>query len=162
MKKWFIFYAKNIKMLKRLNLPKYNFKIKEENNKPYIFDRVRKKYIVLTPEEWVRQNFVEFLVNEKKYPLSLIAIEKKLDFGYKFFRWDIVVFDKYAKPYMLVECKAPDINISQNSYDQAIIYNSRLKVKFIVISNGLKHFCYNIDYLNKRFEELKEIPECDF
>ncbi|MDG2151515.1 MAG: type I restriction enzyme HsdR N-terminal domain-containing protein [Polaribacter sp.] len=144
--------------MQKLNLPTYNFKLKSNQNKTLIFDKLRKKYLVLTPEEWVRQHFVQFLIDEKKYPTSLIALEKQLTFNNLKKRSDILIFDKKGNHEIIVECKAPTIKITQDTFDQIARYNLKLKAKFLVVTNGLEHFYCKMDFKNKTYIFLKEIP----
>jgi len=109
--------------MQTLNLPTYNFKLKNSQNKTLIFDKLRKKYVVLTPEEWVRQHFVHFLIDQKKYPETLIAIEKQLTINNLKKRTDILIFNSDGKPEVVIECKAPSIKISQKTFDQIARYN---------------------------------------
>lgn len=141
-----------------LNLPSYPFKIKSSEKKELIFDIVRKKYVVLTPEEWVRQHFIWFLIEEKKYPISLMTIEKKLLINHLTKRFDILIFDKNGNPFLLVECKAPTIKISQETFDQIARYNLSLDVKYLIITNGVEHFVCELDHKNKKYIFLKTIP----
>ena len=141
-----------------LNLPKYSFRIKNRENKLYIFDKIRKKDIVLTDEEWVRQNFVDYLHKEKLYPLSIIALEKQCLVNETVKRTDILVFDKTGAPYIIVECKAPKVKIDQSTFDQIARYNMELKAKFLIVTNGLEHFYCQIDHEEKKYNFLKEIP----
>ena len=113
--------------MQRLNLPTYNFKLKSSENKTLIFDKLRKKYVVLTPEEWVRQHYVCFLIEEKKYPISLIALEKQLIINNRKKRTDILVFNNEGNHEIIVECKAPSIKITQDTFDQIARYNLKLK-----------------------------------
>ena len=145
--------------MQTLNLPTYNFKLKNSQNKTLIFDKLRKKYIVLTPEEWVRQHFVHFLIEEKKYPESLIAIEKQLTINTLKKRTDILIFNTDGKPEIIVECKAPSIKISQKTFDQIARYNLQLKAKFLIVTNGLTHFYCKMDLKNKTYIFLKELPD---
>jgi len=142
----------------KLNLPTYNFKLKSNENKTLIFDIIRKKYMVLTPEEWVRQHFVLFLMDEKKYPASLIAIEKQLTVNNLKKRSDILVFNSDGKPEILVECKAPKVKITQNTFDQIARYNLKLKANFLILTNGLEHFYCKMDFENETYIFLKEVP----
>jgi hypothetical protein len=142
-----------------LNLPSYDYKIKKEGSKVLIFDPIRKKYVVLTPEEWVRQHFINFLFIEKKYPLSLMKIEGGLKYNNQNKRSDIVIYNTLGKPSVLVECKAPDVNITSDVFEQASRYNQQLKVEYIIITNGLGHYCSSIDYKEGTFAFLQEIPE---
>jgi hypothetical protein len=126
--------------MQKLNLPNYKFRLKSSENKTLIFDNLRKKYMVLTPEEWVRQHFVQFLIEEKKYPASLIALEKQLTLNNRKKRTDILVFNKEGNHDIIVECKAPKIKITQATFDQIARYNLKLKANFLVVTNGLDHF----------------------
>jgi hypothetical protein len=137
------------------NLPK----IIEKEGKKYIFDSIRKKYLVLTPEEWVRQNLINYLVNEKKYPKTLIRVEQKLEGKDQFFRSDIVIYDRNGLPKMIVECKAEKVKITQEVFEQITKYNFQFKVDYLMVSNGIQHYICKIDHLNKTWEFLKEVPE---
>jgi len=145
--------------MENLNLPTYSFKIKSELQRKLIFDSIRKKYIVLTPEEWVRQNFIRYLIEEKGYPASLIAVEKKVDVNLLPQRSDIVLYNGNANPVMIVECKSAKIKITQDVFNQVARYNMKLRVPFLVVSNGLRHFCCYMDYEKKSFRFLEDIPE---
>ena len=145
--------------MEKLNLPQYPIKIKEEGGKQYIFDPIRKKYLVLQPEEWVRQNFIQFLIQEKQYPASLIEIEKGLKLNELTKRADIVVSDNYGKPSVLIECKAPKVKINQEVFEQIARYNNVFKVPFLIVTNGLDHYCAKIDFKSNSFEFLEEIPD---
>lgn len=144
--------------MENLNLPTYSFKIKSEVQRKLIFDSIRKKYVVLTPEEWVRQNFIRYLIEEKGYPASLIAVEKKVDVNLLPQRSDIVLYNANAKPVMIVECKAAKIKISQDVFNQIARYNMKLMVPLLVVTNGLHHYCCKMDYEKKSFEFIREIP----
>ena len=145
--------------LQKLNLPDYKFKLKSNENKTLIFDNLRKKYMVLTPEEWVRQHFVQFLIEEKNYPPSLIALEKQVLVNNLKKRSDILVFNKEGNPDIIVECKAPKIKITQTTFDQIARYNSTLNANFLVVTNGLNHFYCKMDFENETYVFLKEIPD---
>ncbi|NOU60243.1 type I restriction enzyme HsdR N-terminal domain-containing protein [Marinifilum caeruleilacunae] len=145
--------------MENLNLPTYSFKIKSDLQRKLIFDSIRKKYVVLTPEEWVRQNFIRFLVEEKGYPASLIAVEKKVDVNLLPQRSDIVLYNGKANPVMIVECKASKIKITQDVFNQIARYNMKLRVPFLVVTNGLRHFCCFMDYEKKSFTFLEDIPQ---
>jgi len=145
--------------MENLNLPTYSFKIKSELQRKLIFDSIRKKYIVLTPEEWVRQNFIRYLIEEKGYPASLIAVEKKVDVNLLPQRSDIVLYNSNANPVMIVECKSAKIKITQDVFNQIARYNMKLRVPFLVVTNGLRHFCCYMDYEKKSFRFLEDIPE---
>jgi hypothetical protein len=144
--------------MQKLNLPTYNFKLKSSENKMLIFDKLRKKYIVLTPEEWVRQHFVYFLIEEKKYPVTLIALEKQLTINNLKKRSDILVFNTDGKPEIIVECKAPSIKITQNTFDQIARYNLKLRANYLILTNGLEHFYCKMDFKNETYIFLKDIP----
>ncbi len=142
-----------------LNFPTYKFKLKSSENKQYIFDVIRKKYVVLTPEEWVRQHTIVFLTDEKKYPKSLIAIEKQLEVNKLKKRTDILVFNTNGQPELIVECKAPTIKLTQASFDQIARYNLKLEANYLVVTNGLQHYFCKLDYQNERYIFLNEIPD---
>lgn len=142
----------------RLNLPDYDFKLKSSENKRLIFDKLRKKYFVLTPEEWVRQHFVHFLIEEKKYPVTLIAIEKQLIINNLKKRSDILVFNTNGTPEIIVECKAPQVKITQDTFDQIARYNLKLQAKYLIVTNGLEHFYCKMDFKKETYIFLPEIP----
>jgi len=141
-----------------LNLPAYSFKIKNKENKLYIFDMIRKKNVLLTPEEWVRQNFVQFLINEKKYPKTLIAIEKQIKVNNLIKRTDILVFDKTGNPNIIVECKSSQVKITQETFDQIARYNLKLQATYLIVTNGLQHFYCKMDHQQMKYIFLKDIP----
>jgi hypothetical protein len=145
--------------MQKLNLPEYSFKYKIREDKDYIFDQLRKKYVRLTPEEWVRQNFIQFLVTEKKYPASLITVEALVKVNNNPQRADLVVFDRSGNPVLVAEFKAPEVKIGQQTFDQIVRYNMQLKVKFLIVSNGLNHYCCKIKYAENSYEFLPEIPD---
>ena len=144
--------------MQKLNLPTYAFKLKSNEKHTLIFDNLRKKYFVLTPEEWVRQHFVKFLIEEKKYPVSLIALEKELTLNNRKKRTDIVIFDKQGNPDIIVECTAPRIKISQATFDQIARYNLKLKAKYLVLTNGIEHYYCKMDFENETYIFLEDIP----
>jgi hypothetical protein len=145
--------------MQKLNLPTYNFKLKSSENKTLIFDKLRKKYMVLTPEEWVRQHYVYFLIEEKKYPISIIALEKQLTINNRKKRTDILVFNKEGNHEIIVECKAPSIKITQDTFDQIARYNLKLKANYLIVTNGLEHFYCKMDFENETYIFLKDIPD---
>ncbi|TMM31003.1 type I restriction enzyme HsdR N-terminal domain-containing protein [Polaribacter aestuariivivens] len=145
--------------MQKLNLPNYNFKLKSNENKTLIFDNLRKKYMVLTPEEWVRQHFVQFLIDVKKYPVSLIALEKQLVINNRKKRTDILIFNNEGKHDIIVECKAPSIKITQDTFDQIARYNLKLRANYLIVTNGLSHFYCKMDFENETYVFLKEIPD---
>ena len=141
-----------------LSFPNYEFRLKEINQKRFIFDEIRKKYIELTPEEWVRQNCVKFLINEKKFKKNLISIEKKIQLNNTTKRFDILVHDIKGECILLVECKAPNVKINQESFDQILRYNQVVNAKFLMLTNGIIHYYCRINNDKKNIEFLKEIP----
>lgn len=143
----------------KLSLPEYNFTVKKERGKPYILDTIRKKYIQLTPEEWVRQNLIQFLIHEKKYPKSLISVEVGLKLNNLQKRADILCYNKQGEAILLVECKAPSVKITQTTFEQIANYNIHFKVKHLLVSNGLEHYSCAIDFENKSCSFLEDIPE---
>lgn len=145
--------------MQKLNLPSFHFKIKNSENKTLIFDILRKKFLVLTPEEWVRQHFVYFLSETKKYPKSLIALEKQFTINNRKKRTDILIFDKNGKHDIIVECKAPSIKITQDTFDQIARYNLALKANYLIVTNGLQHYYCKMDFENEAYIFLKEIPD---
>ncbi len=144
--------------MKQLNFPKYKFRFKNSENNVSIFDDIRKKFVVLTPEEWVRQHCVKYLINEKKYPKSLINVEKELLINHKKKRYDIVIYKPNGAIQVLIECKAPNINITQNTFDQIARYNLTLDADLLMITNGINHYYCKMDYINEHYIFLKEIP----
>jgi hypothetical protein len=146
----------------RLNLPEYEIKIAENKGRKTIFDILRRKYVSLTPEEWVRQHFIHFLIEHKDYPKMLLANEIRLEIGKKSLRCDSVLYDRMMRPRMIVEYKAPTITIRQKVFDQISAYNLLLKVDYLIISNGIQHYCCKMDYEKQTYEFLKDIPKYEF
>jgi hypothetical protein len=146
-------------MTRILNLPVYLFKTKSQGQITKIFDTIRRKYVTLTPEEWVRQNFIQYLILQKKYPASLLAIEMPIKYNTLSKRGDIVAFNNSGLQILMVECKAPDIKITQQVFDQIARYNLSLKIKYLVVTNGLEHYCCIMDNENQTYIFLKDIPE---
>lgn len=144
--------------MQELNLPVYEFRIKSEGTKKYIFDSVRKRFVLLTPEEWVRQHFIRYLIEEKKYPESLMTVEKQITLNGKLFRFDLLIYSRNGQPLLIAEFKAPGIKISQDAFDQVVRYNMVLKVERVVVSNGLQHYVCEIDYDANSYKFLKEVP----
>ncbi|NDW18474.1 hypothetical protein D0T53_06040 [Dysgonomonas sp. 216] len=142
-----------------LNLPTYNFKLKRENGIVRIWDNLRRKYIVLTPEEWVRQHFVNYLISQKAYPQALMVNETQITLNNQQKRCDTVVYNRQLSPLMIIEYKSPEIKITQSVFDQIARYNIVLKVNYLIVSNGLQHFCCKMDYASQSFSYLPEIPE---
>ena len=145
--------------MQTLNLPNYPKKISEIKGKPYIFDIVRKKNVALTPEEWVRQHFVNYLIAEKKYPKERIANEVTVSLNGMSRRCDTVVYNAFLEPVVIVEYKAPSVLITQDVFEQIARYNICLKVGFLMVTNGLEHYCCKIDYKEMTYSYLEEIPE---
>ena len=144
--------------MKDLNLPIYSFNIKSEDNRKLIFDPIRKKYIVLTPEEWVRQNFIQYLINEKNVPEGLIIQEHKIKLNTLNQRSDIVIYSRSGTPLLIVECKAPSVKLAQATFEQIARYNIILQVKYLIVTNGLNHYCCMINIEEKSYSFLKDIP----
>lgn len=145
--------------MRSLNFPTYSFRFKNSENKVLIFDDVRKKFVVLQPEEWVRQHAVQYLILEKKYPKSLVNVEKQLTINQLKKRYDIVVFNSDGSIHILVECKSPEISISQNTFDQIARYNMQLNADYLMVTNGLSHFYCKMDYQKEKYTFLKHIPD---
>lgn len=141
----------------RIEYPPYQPKIKKENNRELIFDEARKRWVVLTPEEWVRQNFLQYLLQVKKYPASLIAVEKEIKLGELKKRFDVVVYDRNSKPWMIIECKEMGVALDKKVLDQVLRYNSTLQVPYLVITNG--SFCMVLAIINGELKELDFLPE---
>ncbi len=146
-------------MLQPLNLPPYPFRITDHNGQLTVFDEIRKKQIIITPEEWVRQHFVQYLINQKNYPKSLIKLEGGLTLHGLAKRTDIVVFNRDGQKTLLIECKAPSVNISQKVFDQVARYNMVHRVNYIAVSNGLNHVYCHIDINNKQYSFIEELPD---
>lgn len=144
--------------MQKLNFPTFSFRFKSSENKTLVFDEIRKKFVVLTPEEWVRLHVVQFLLQEKNYPKSLINVEKQLKLNKTTKRYDIVVFNNDGSIFLIVECKAPSIPISQITFDQIARYNLALNASFLMVSNGLEHYYCQMDYENECYVFLKDIP----
>lgn len=144
--------------MQKLNFPTCAFKLKSSENKTLIFDIVRKKYVIVTPEEWVRQHVVHFLLKEKNYPISLIAIEKQLKINKRVKRTDIIVYNKQGTPEILIECKAPSVKITQTTFDQIARYNLSANSNFLMVTNGLAHYFCQIDTDKETYIFLEDIP----
>lgn len=142
-----------------LNLPSFAAKVKEKDGKPVIFDPVRRKYVALTPEEWVRQHFVNYLVTDKGYPKELLANEVPVKLNGTAKRCDTVAYNRFLAPLMIVEYKAPTIEITSAVFDQIVRYNMVLHVRYLTVSNGISHFCCKIDYENLTYSFLEGIPK---
>jgi len=145
--------------MSRLNLPNFEIKSKEIAGKAYIFDILRQKYVVLTPEEWVRQHFVHYLIEHLDYPQGLMANEVELQAGEKRMRCDTVVYDRDLRPRMIIEYKKPDIPLTEKVFNQVVSYNILLHVEYLIVSNGIQHICCKIDYDKQSYEFLPDIPK---
>ncbi|MEB2778577.1 type I restriction enzyme HsdR N-terminal domain-containing protein [Algoriphagus sp. D3-2-R+10] len=145
--------------LPKLNLPHFDPQLLEKEGKMWIFDSLRKKQLVLTPEEWVRQHWINFLIFPLKFPKGLLALEKGLIYNKLIKRTDLVVWDKSGKPYLLIECKAPKVKLTQKTIEQACMYHKELKTPFLIISNGIQHICLSFDHVSQQFTQEKNFPE---
>jgi len=145
--------------MEQLNLPIAELKIRKQNGKNYIFDRLRKQWVRLTPEEFVRQQFVSFLIEHKGYPSGRMANEIEIVLGNVKKRCDTVLYDNYLHPLMIIEYKAPSLAISQKTFDQIARYNLALQVPWLIVSNGIRHFCCRLDKEKKEYAFINEIPE---
>lgn len=142
-----------------INLPAFNIKIKEEDQKQYVFDQLRKRYVVLTPEEWIRQHFIHYLTAYKHYPQQLLGNEISLKINHMQRRCDSILYDKQARPKMIIEYKAPDIKITAKTFHQICSYNLVLQVDYLIVSNGINHYCCKMNYEKHSYEFLKEVPD---
>ena len=142
-----------------LNLPAFDVKLKKDGQSVCIWDRLRRKYIVITPEEWVRQHFVNYLISQKNYPESLMANERQVVLNNQRKRCDTIVFSQQLDPVVIIEYKSPDVKITQAVFDQIVRYNIVLKVDYLIVSNGLQHFCCRMNYSDQSFSYLQEIPD---
>ena len=145
----------------KLNLPFVDLKIKKKGEKDYVYDKLRKQYVRLTPEEYVRQHFVPFLIKYKKYPEGLLSNEVSIELGNVIKRCDTVLYDKFLQPQMIIEYKAPSVAINQQTFDQIARYNMKLQVSWLIISNGIQHYCCCIDKEKGEYFFLKDIPPYD-
>lgn len=145
--------------MQKLNLPIYNPKLIKENNNILVFDLIRKKYIPFTPEEHVRQCFINFLTNHRGYSVNLMRTEMFINLNGTKKRSDIVIFDKNNNAKIIVECKAPEVNITKDTFDQAIRYNFELKAEYIILTNGIKTYCFRLE--NGKWEVQSDVPFCN-
>jgi len=143
----------------KLNLPEYEMKLKVEKERNYVLDRLRKRYVKLTPEEYVRQHFVNYLIEYKNYPEGLLANEIEIKLGNVKKRCDTILYDRKLNPIMLIEYKAPFVAVSESTFDQIMRYNMELKVPWVVVSNGLFHFCCRINSADNSYRYEMEIPD---
>lgn len=158
---FFINFVSECKITKMypLNLPHYQIKLGGTKDKPTIFDILRRRYVALTPEEWVRQHFIHYLIEHKHYPATLLANEIQLNMPGKTLRADSVLYDSHLRPRMIIEYKAPSIPITQKVFDQISTYNFLLRVDYLIVSNGIDSYCCKMDYENKKYLYLDHIPE---
>ena len=145
--------------MQELNFPKFEYRFKSTENKVSIFDVIRKKFIILQPEEWVRQHCVHFLISDKKFPKSLINVEKELTINGLKKRYDIVIFNSDGSIHLIVECKSHNIKIDQTTFDQIARYNLVLNATYLMVTNGLNHYYCEMDMENERYSFLETIPE---
>lgn len=148
--------------MQTLNFSDFTFRFKQQENTILIFDEIRRKFVVLTPEEWVRQHVVHHLIHEKKYPKSHINVEKKISINGLTKRYDVVVFNSDGSYQILVECKAPQVEISQNTFDQIARYNMVIEATFLMVTNGLNHYFCQIDYHHKNYCFITDLPTYNF
>lgn len=146
-------------MTTTLNLPSFEYKVIKQNGRPVIFDFIRRRYVALTPEEWVRQHFVHFLTDCKGYPPALLANEVELRVGEKRLRCDSILYDRLARPRIVIEYKAPTVAITQKVFNQICTYNMLLHVDYLMVSNGLQHYCCRMDYEKGTYTFIDGIPE---
>jgi hypothetical protein len=144
--------------MQKLQFPSYSFRFKNSENKIAIFDEIRKKFILLTPEEWVRQHVVQYLLQDKNYPKSYINVEKLIKVNELNKRYDIVVYQPNGELFLLIECKAPEVKISQQTFDQIARYNLVLNATYLMVSNGLNHYFCKIDFEKEKYVFLEELP----
>ena len=144
--------------MQKLNFNDYSFRFKNSENKVSIFDEIRKKFILLTPEEWVRQHVIRFLMDEKNYPKSYINVEKAVKINGMNKRYDIVVFNKDGSIFLLIECKAPEITIDQKTFDQIARYNMILNANYLMVTNGLNHYFCEMDFEKEQYTFLTDLP----
>ncbi len=145
--------------MRKLNFPAYQFRLKNSENKVRIFDLIRKKFVDLQPEEWVRQHVLHFLIETKNYPKSLINVEKQLTINALKKRYDIVIYNSKGAIHLLVECKAPEIKIDQKTFDQIARYNLQLEASYLMVTNGLEHFFCKMNLDEEKYTFLKDIPD---
>lgn len=143
----------------KLNLPAFEHQLKKIEGKVHIFDIIRKKFLFLTPEEWVRQHFVHFLINQYQYPKALMTTERGLYYNKLQKRTDIVIYDRNGKPFLIVECKAAHIPINQKVFNQVAMYNKVHQAPYVCVTNGLVHYCCEIDLKNNHFNFLEDLPQ---
>ncbi|MGC3978011.1 MAG: type I restriction enzyme HsdR N-terminal domain-containing protein [Paludibacteraceae bacterium] len=143
----------------QLNLPTYQFRIKQEQNSYIIWDSIRNKYVKLTPEEWVRQHFLQYFMQEKQFPKGLLSVEQQLNINGMKKRCDAVFYNRQKKPEIILEFKAPTVEITQAVFDQVAVYNSKLSVRYFVVSNGISHYFCRVNTDSSQYEFFSEIPD---
>jgi hypothetical protein len=141
-----------------LNFPKFDYRFKSTENKVSIFDIIRKKFVILQPEEWVRQHCVHYLITQRNYPKSLINVEKELTINGLKKRYDIVVFNPDGSIFLMVECKAPKITINQATFDQIARYNLKINAVYLMVTNGINHYYCQMDFEKEQYTFLQDIP----
>jgi predicted type IV restriction endonuclease len=144
--------------MQKLNFPSYSFRFKNSENKVSIFDDIRKKFIILTPEEWVRQHTVQYLLQDKNYPKSYLNVEKLIRINDIQKRYDIVVFKPNGELFLLIECKAPEVKISQDTFDQIARYNLKLNAQYLMVTNGVNHYFCQMDFEKEQYVFLEKLP----
>lgn len=142
-----------------LNFPRYTFRLKNSENKIAVFDELRKKFVLLTPEEWVRQHVVHFLLKEKNFPKSLLNVEKQLKIHDLIKRYDVLAYKPDGSIHLVVECKAASVPITQDTFDQIARYNLTLQAKYLMVTNGLQHYFCQLDYEAEQYHFLEDLPE---
>ena len=146
-------------MLTELNFPAFNVRTKAEGKRMLIFDSIRKKYVALTPEEWVRQHLIHYLINQKKYPVTLISVETLLKYAHVEKRSDVLIYNRNGQPLMLAECKAPEVTITQKVFEQIAVYNLTIQAPCLMVTNGLQHYCLTAATDRSPARFLNEIPD---
>lgn len=144
--------------MEQLNLPPYNYELRNKDGRRVILDPIRQRFVSLTAEEWVRQHFIQYLIRNLEVPQALIGVEVAIPIQDRYYRADIVVYGRQLEPVLIVECKAPSVRLSQDTFNQIGHYNKGLKVSYLVVTNGLKHYCCRIDHTNRDYLFLHEIP----
>jgi type I site-specific restriction endonuclease len=144
--------------MKALNLPTYLFNIKSEKGRKYILDVIRRKYVALTPEEWVRQNFIRYLAEDKGFPLTLMAVEAGFALYKTTKRTDVLIYNRQAQPVAIVECKAPEVALTQTVFEQIVRYNLSFNLDYLFVTNGMVHYCCRLNHENGQVEFLQDIP----
>lgn len=141
-----------------LNFPPYPFRLQEKDGKLYIFDELRRKQLLCTPEEWVRQHLIQYMTGQKQYPRSLVRIEGGLAVNERKRRSDVIFFNSLGQEYLLAECKSPTVKISDKVFEQAALYNTHHKAKYLMVTNGLVHYCCEMDYERRSYRFMEDIP----